>query len=71
MLGLMLAEQKQEGQDILATHRSKCQVDLYYRQRSNINTPIESPHATSYLIAIAMLAKSVTILDLGELDHDL
>ena len=37
------------------THRSNCQVDLQNRPRSNLNPAIESPHATLYVLAIAML----------------
>ena len=36
-------------------------LDLKNGQRSNVNMPVERPHATPYVLAMAMFAISVTV----------
>ena len=38
---------------------------LYNEPRSNVNMPIESLHATFYIIAMAMFALSVTVCEIN------
>ena len=47
--------------EIFSQNVHELELDLFNLSRSNFNIPVEMPYATSYMLAIAIIALSVTV----------